>query len=83
MPELRYLNRIAESDGRHDGKGAQGTSGTDSGVDCTLDIAIEAANELGIMPTIACLYSEQRPADLVAGYQGLVRHSHQSSINQF
>jgi hypothetical protein len=65
MPALRDLNRIAESKGRHDGKGTQGTSGTDSGVDCTRDIAVEAANELGIIPTIACLYSEQRAAYLV------------------
>jgi len=46
--------------------GTCGTSGTDSGVDWTRDIAIEVAEGLGITPKIACLYSEQRPADLVA-----------------
>jgi hypothetical protein len=45
--------------------GSCGTSGTDSGVDWTRDIAVEVAQRLGITPTIACLYSEQRPADLV------------------
>ena len=44
--------------------GSCGTSGTDAGVDWTLDIAIEVARELGIGPRIACLYSEQTPADL-------------------
>jgi hypothetical protein len=46
--------------------GSCGTSGTDSGVDWTRDIAVEVARELGIAPKIACLYSEQDPADLVA-----------------
>ena len=46
--------------------GTCGTSGTDAGVDWTRDIAIEVARELGIAPKIACLYSEQKPADLVA-----------------
>ena len=45
--------------------GSCGTSGTDSGVDWTRDIAIEVAMDLGIEPRIACLYSEQNPADLV------------------
>jgi hypothetical protein len=45
--------------------GTCGTAGTDSGVDWTRDIAIEVARELGITPKIACLYSEQTPADLV------------------
>src|ERR1700730_15731203 len=45
--------------------GTCGTSGTDSGVDWTRDIAIEVAADLGIEPKIACLYSEQNPADLV------------------
>jgi hypothetical protein len=45
--------------------GTCGTSGTDAGVDWTRDIAIEVARELGIAPKIACLYSEQKPADLV------------------
>ena len=45
--------------------GTCGTSGTDSGVDWTRDIAVEVAGILGITPKIACLYSEQRPADLV------------------
>jgi hypothetical protein len=46
--------------------GTCGTSGTDSGVDWTRDIAVEVAGELGIQPKIACLYSEQAPASLVA-----------------
>src|ERR1700736_5414020 len=46
--------------------GTCGTSGTDSGVDWTRDIAIEVARNLGITPKIACLYSEQTPADLVS-----------------
>jgi len=45
--------------------GTCGTSGTDAGVDWTRDIAVEVAHELGITPKIACLYSEQKPADLV------------------
>ena len=40
--------------------GTCGTSGTDSGVDWTRDIAIEVARSLGISPKIVCLYSEQR-----------------------
>jgi hypothetical protein len=44
--------------------GTCGTSGTDSGVDWTRDIAIEVVRELGIAPKIACLYSEQTAADL-------------------
>jgi hypothetical protein len=46
--------------------GTCGTSGTDSGVDWTRDIAVEVARDLGIRPKIACLYSEQTAADLVA-----------------
>jgi Acyclic terpene utilisation family protein AtuA len=46
--------------------GSCGTSGTDAGVDWTRDIAIEVAAELGITPTIACLYSEQTAAQLIA-----------------
>ena len=45
--------------------GSCGTSGTDSGVDWTRDIAIEVAVELSIAPKIACLYSEQKPEDLI------------------
>ena len=45
--------------------GTCGTAGTDSGVDWTRDIATEVARELGMTPNIACLYSEQSPADLV------------------
>jgi hypothetical protein len=44
--------------------GTCGTSGTDSGVDWTRDIALEVARELGITPKIACLYSEQEAAVL-------------------
>ncbi len=39
--------------------GSCGTAGTDSGVDWTRDIAIEVANEQGLSPRIALLYSEQ------------------------
>src|SRR5258708_4990582 len=46
--------------------GTCGTSGTDSGVDWTRDIAVEVARNLGITPKIASLYSEQTPADLVS-----------------
>src|SRR5258708_9796056 len=46
--------------------GTCGTSGTDSAVDWTRDIAIEVARNLGITPKIACLYSEQTPSDLVS-----------------
>lgn len=46
--------------------GTCGTSGTDSGVDWTRDIAVEIAAELGITPKISCLYSELQPDDLVA-----------------
>jgi hypothetical protein len=46
--------------------GTCGTSGTDSGVNWTRDIAMEVARDLGITPKIACLYSEQTPADLVS-----------------
>jgi hypothetical protein len=53
--------------------GTCGTSGTDAGVNWTRDIAIEVARELGIAPKIACLYSEQKPADLVAkNHQGKI-----------
>lgn len=45
--------------------GSCGTSGTDSGVDWTRDIAIEIAREQGIAPRIACLYSEQPAATLI------------------
>jgi hypothetical protein len=45
--------------------GSCGTSGTDSGVDWTRDIALEVAAELGIAPKIACLYSEQKADDLI------------------
>jgi Acyclic terpene utilisation family protein AtuA len=45
--------------------GTCGTSGTDAGVDWTRDIAIEVAEELGIKPKIACLYSEQTAAGLI------------------
>lgn len=44
--------------------GSCGTSGTDSGVDWTRDIAIEIAAELCIAPKIACLYSQQTAAIL-------------------
>jgi hypothetical protein len=44
--------------------GTCGTSGTDSGVDWTRDIAIEIAAELGMAPRIACLYSEQTISEL-------------------
>src|SRR6266851_4502211 len=46
--------------------GTCGTSGTDSGVDWTRDIAVKIARNLGITPKIACLYSEQTPSDLVS-----------------
>jgi hypothetical protein len=46
--------------------GTCGTSGTDAGVDWTRDIAIEVARDLGIMPKIACLYSEQTAADVIS-----------------
>lgn len=39
--------------------GTCATSGTDQGVDWARDIAVEVAEELGIQPKIACLYSEQ------------------------
>lgn len=45
--------------------GSCGTSGTDSGVDWTRDIALEVAAELGIAPKIVCLYSEQKSDDLI------------------
>src|SRR5580692_5067346 len=44
--------------------GTCGTSGTDSGVRWTRDIAVEVARELDITPKIACLYSEQSAAVL-------------------
>ena len=46
--------------------GSCGTSGTDSGVDWTADIALEIAREQGASPRIALLYSEQDPAVLKA-----------------
>ena len=45
--------------------GTCGTAGTDSGVDWTLAIVLEAARELGISPKIACLYSEQKASVLI------------------
>ena len=39
--------------------GSCATAGTDAGVDWTCEIAMEVANELGIKPRIALLYSEQ------------------------
>ena len=44
--------------------GTCGTSGTDSGVDWTRDIAVEVAQSLGIALRIACLYSEQNAETL-------------------
>ncbi len=44
--------------------GSCATAGTDAGVDWTCDIATEIANELGIKPKIALLYSEQSPDSL-------------------
>ena len=46
--------------------GSCGTSGTDSGVDWTRDIALEIAREQGSSPRIALLYSEQAQ-DVIAG----------------
>ncbi len=46
--------------------GTCGTCGTDSGVDWTRDIVVEVARELDIKPKIACLYSEQDPAAMIA-----------------
>ncbi len=46
--------------------GSCGTAGTDSGVDWTRDMAVEIADELGIAPKIACLYSEQKADVLIA-----------------
>ncbi|MFT3820245.1 MAG: acyclic terpene utilization AtuA family protein [Rubrivivax sp.] len=42
--------------------GSCGTSGTDAGVDWTLDIAQEIAREHGLKPRIALLYAEQDAA---------------------
>jgi hypothetical protein len=49
--------------------GTCGTSGTDSGVRWTRDIAVEVARELDITPKIACLYSEQSAAVLKLKHQ--------------
>lgn len=42
--------------------GSCGTSGNDLGLDWTRDIVLELAEELGVSPRIALLYSEQAPA---------------------
>jgi hypothetical protein len=42
--------------------GSCGTSGCDAAVDWTLEIVLEAARELGVVPRIATLYSEQSTA---------------------
>jgi hypothetical protein len=44
--------------------GSCGTSGCDEAVDWTLEIALDIAQELGLSPRIAVLYSEQ-PAELI------------------
>ena len=44
--------------------GSCGTSGADAGVDWTRAIVEELAGELDLNPNIACLYSEQAPADI-------------------
>src|SRR5882757_492929 len=49
--------------------GTCGTCGTDSAVNWTRDIAVTVAADLGIAPRIACLYSEQKPADMVVKAQ--------------
>src|ERR1700730_7420195 len=46
--------------------GTCGTSGCDAAVDWTRDIVLEIAQELGVKPRIAILYSEQDPAVLKA-----------------
>ncbi|MET3480030.1 acyclic terpene utilization AtuA family protein [Variovorax atrisoli] len=54
--------------------GSCGTSGCDSALDWTRDIALEIAAECGLSPRIAVLYSEQRPAGLRdAARQGRIR----------
>jgi Acyclic terpene utilisation family protein AtuA len=50
--------------------GSCGTSGADAVVDWTAEIAQEVAQELGIGPKIACLYSEQDPETLVKKNRG-------------
>ncbi|QRF63218.1 acyclic terpene utilization AtuA family protein [Variovorax paradoxus] len=44
--------------------GSCGTSGCDEAVDWTRDIALEIAQEQGLEPRIALLYSEQAPAQM-------------------
>lgn len=46
--------------------GSCGTSGCDVSVDWMYDIACEVAEELGLHPRIARLYSEQTPAEIAA-----------------
>jgi hypothetical protein len=54
--------------------GSCGTSGTDTGVDWTADIASEVASSLGIKPRIALLYSEQgQPSIKAKNAAGKVR----------
>jgi hypothetical protein len=53
--------------------GTCGTCGADATVDWTRDIAVEVANELGLRPKIACLYSEQTAELLKAkNRQGMI-----------
>lgn len=62
--DLRILLRAAAGAGVPLIVGSCGTSGTDAGVTWVHDIAQEIATEDGLVLRLACLYSEQQPADV-------------------
>ncbi len=64
--DLVIMMRAASKAGIPIVVGTSGQAGGDINLDWTRDIVVEVANELGIRPKIACIYSEQDKATLKA-----------------